>query len=1062
MIKKREKSNISSNTKRYVIIAIVAAIAIAYIFSPYLINHIISQQLSNLGFSSSIQSTRPNFHSITFKSLAFSASKPALTIDASLQDVSVSYDLYDLLFSQNIDSIKVTALNVNLKPSGKVLTQTKETNDLQLFTPNELFDLVPVNNAYIENVTVNYPADDSHLLQIQERLSYSNQKFTTTLNYYENKQTKAELSLAINNDNSFSVNSQLHSDDKPLASSQSFTKNRLQQQIKGHITKVDNLLTLHAQQSIDIDKPSITSYWLEHSNNKHISAYLQQLSSTTGQISLNYKIAFNPLFTAKSLDIAASFNSHLKMLNSGPLLKAIGESEFNADIKVLNLTTNGDINWKNQLLTLSLAPTSHIDLTGFHDKNITSDALNLSLSSPLKLTLNHATKHLSTQAFSVKLAQTTLHTPYGSVQHTPLNFDIDQYDSSSHILSANFNVENSTFIAPPKISDTNIPASKVMASIKGTAKLTSDKVAVSINDLSIDARDFNNAAITTKKLTIALEEQPINLLFSLVDNTFAIADFSLALGEGQWQIPQGLITHAPITLAFSNIDTIKQQVSINSNVISAMIKGDQLPFEAMKINSSVQANYTDKQLTISIAEDTQATVQKVDSALKTDNITLDLNSPIQTRITLADNDIPKSLATIELSPFSLTVSGSTLVFPADNNQAEKAINYQNLILSVNSLSLFPLTLKANSKLQNVSFVDFPILSKFNIYADHQLNDKDYQGYAKVINTTLPISLSFDLNSYNYFKTSYAKWLLEPIDLAKHQDQIKQSIRSMLKTDTARDVLINKGEFTLNGKLTAQKNNIEATAQYQLNNLTGSLAQQPFADINYIGALQFKNNKLQAQASLSAKSIGKAIEVTNIAAQLDVTDILANSAELSINKLSAKVLEADVSIDALSTPLYQPKGQATLYVKGLPLNNVLALEQQPTLTGSGILNGQLPFSFDKKQLWVNHGQIHASQNGHIRYQANDSVKAFAQTNTGLKIALDVLEDFHYNKLDIIIDYSPDGSLVLKNNLAGQNPQWQEGQPIDFSINIEENLLQLLKTLNFTDSLNTKLEQKLNTQ
>jgi hypothetical protein len=1037
---------------------IVLSAALIYLLSPYLINHIISQQLSRLGFSSTIHSERPNFNNIKFKSMTVSASQPSLAIDASLQDVIVSYHLYDLLFSQNIISIKVATLNVNYQPSDTTLEPSKDTNVLKLFTPNELFDLVPVNIAHIENITVNYLADDSHLLQIKGHLSYSDKKITTALNYLENQEIKAGLFLTINNDNSFSLQSQLLSNDNKQANP--LVQSTLAQKISGNIVKENNTLILSALQNIDIDKPKISSYWLEHLDEKGISSYLEQLSTITGALSFRHKIALNNSFATNSLEIDSLFSSHLIIPGSTNFLKKISNNSPQFNVQTLTLNSDGNINWQDQVLTLNLAPSTRVDLARLNVKGITNDKLSITLNNPFKLILNNVTQHLSTKKISFKLAANTWQSNYGTLNHSPLFINIDQYDSTKHLPSAHYAIDNATFITQPTQSNTQVAVSKLIANIKGSASLQDNDITVSINDYMIDARDLSSAGITSEKIVVYGANRPVNFVYSLIDSTLEIADFSLAFASAQWQTAQGLIAHEPLIFKFSDIDIAKQHVTITNDAIAATITNEQLPFKSMHISSALKARFAGQQLAVSVAESTQVTLKQVNAGFKTDHINIDLNSPIQALLKLTDNDITKSLAATEISPFSLALSGPVINYQIDKKTAAQAINYQQLTLAVKSLSLYPLIIKASSKLQKLSSAHFPGLSQFNIYADHQFNNKNYQGYARVINTTLPISLSFDINSYDYFATNYAKWQLEPIDLAKHQHQIKQSIRSLLNTETARDVFISNGEFKLNGKLTTRHNKIEASAQHQLNNFTGTIALQPFENINYIGNLQFKNNQLQEQASLHAKSIGKAIVATDISAQLNISNILANSAQLSINQFKAKVLDADVSLDALTTSLYQPKGQATLYVQDLPLNNVLALEQQPTLVGSGTLNGKLPFRFENKQLWINNGQIKASKKGYIRYQANDSVKGFAQTNAGLKIALDVLEDFHYSKLNIIIDYYPDGSLVLKNNLAGQNPNWQHGQPIDFTINIEENLLQLIKTLNFTNSLNDKISQKLN--
>ena len=73
------------------------------------------------------------------------------------------------------------------------------------------------------------------------------------------------------------------------------------------------------------------------------------------------------------------------------------------------------------------------------------------------------------------------------------------------------------------------------------------------------------------------------------------------------------------------------------------------------------------------------------------------------------------------------------------------------------------------------------------------------------------------------------------------------------------------------------------------------------------------------------------------------------------------------------------------------------------------------------------------------------------------ALKVLDNFLFRDLELKVNYQPDGTLFLDTSLKGHNPDWQRGQPIDFNIRIEQNLLKLLQALQFSDNLDKHIQQ-----
>ena len=75
------------------------------------------------------------------------------------------------------------------------------------------------------------------------------------------------------------------------------------------------------------------------------------------------------------------------------------------------------------------------------------------------------------------------------------------------------------------------------------------------------------------------------------------------------------------------------------------------------------------------------------------------------------------------------------------------------------------------------------------------------------------------------------------------------------------------------------------------------------------------------------------------------------------------------------------------------------------------------------------------------------------------AMQILNDFHFRVLHTQADYQPDGQLALRIELKGNNPGYENGRPIEFSLNIEENVLKLLQSLRAAGEISDRVEKSI---
>jgi len=154
---------------------------------------------------------------------------------------------------------------------------------------------------------------------------------------------------------------------------------------------------------------------------------------------------------------------------------------------------------------------------------------------------------------------------------------------------------------------------------------------------------------------------------------------------------------------------------------------------------------------------------------------------------------------------------------------------------------------------------------------------------------------------------------------------------------------------------------------------------------------------------------------------------------------------------------------TIDIEHLDLARVVALEQQQEIVATGVLDGRLPFTLTRHGIGIDGGQMRATPpGGVIRYQPSDTVRSMAEANPNLKLVVQALSNYHYEKLDIGVNYAENGDLALQIAMAGRNPDWNAGQPVNLNINLSENVPMLLRSLRLADDISGEVEKRVREQ
>jgi hypothetical protein len=181
--------------------------------------------------------------------------------------------------------------------------------------------------------------------------------------------------------------------------------------------------------------------------------------------------------------------------------------------------------------------------------------------------------------------------------------------------------------------------------------------------------------------------------------------------------------------------------------------------------------------------------------------------------------------------------------------------------------------------------------------------------------------------------------------------------------------------------------------------------------------------------------------------------------LSITNMSTHLLGGEVSLSETVIDPSATTHEVTLEVRGLDLSEVIGLEQQETVKGTGTLDGMLPLFISGTEVEIHQGSIHARPpGGTLQFEVSEeTASSWAKSQPNLDLIVKSLENYQYSKLEVGVDYEKNGILKLATKLEGKNPDFRKGAPIHFNLNIEENIPALMKSLSLMKDLENKIEK-----
>lgn len=261
-----------------------------------------------------------------------------------------------------------------------------------------------------------------------------------------------------------------------------------------------------------------------------------------------------------------------------------------------------------------------------------------------------------------------------------------------------------------------------------------------------------------------------------------------------------------------------------------------------------------------------------------------------------------------------------------------------------------------------------------------------------------------------------------------------------------------GSLNLSGQLNWNRSDVAANVTLKLNKLDSFYREVLFRGIGGSVTVAWPEADATIEITAEQLQVGMALNDLSLAAGFAEGNV-------HIKTLQMSVFDGTLSTSNINLDPQHIEFKTLLKLDGIELGELLGVEQG--IEGSGILDGQLPVVVSGRSITMSHGELKARKPGGIIRYTGTVPAAAIKSSPELQLAVDALKNFHYKVLDINASYAENGRMTLVVRLEGRNPEMKKSRPVNFNLNLTEDVPSLIKSLMLTreisDGLQTRIEQ-----
>lgn len=252
---------------------------------------------------------------------------------------------------------------------------------------------------------------------------------------------------------------------------------------------------------------------------------------------------------------------------------------------------------------------------------------------------------------------------------------------------------------------------------------------------------------------------------------------------------------------------------------------------------------------------------------------------------------------------------------------------------------------------------------------------------------------------------------------------------------------------------------QVTAQtvVQLADLAGAWKDTAFAglstDIN--AELNIDGDITVQPSTLEIALVEMGLPVENISA--DYTLHPAEQA-VDVENLHMTAFGGVITAGPFSFSTANERNTLLLKAESIDLAEILSINEFEAVEISGSIGAEIPVTIEGQTVQVEGGTLTGEPpGGVIRYLPG--IGADQADLSGIGIATRALSNFEYETLTSVVDYTTEGDLNLQMRLTGRNPDLEENRPVILNFGLENNIPQMLRSLQAARAVEEILERQL---
>jgi hypothetical protein len=228
-------------------------------------------------------------------------------------------------------------------------------------------------------------------------------------------------------------------------------------------------------------------------------------------------------------------------------------------------------------------------------------------------------------------------------------------------------------------------------------------------------------------------------------------------------------------------------------------------------------------------------------------------------------------------------------------------------------------------------------------------------------------------------------------------------------------------------------------------------------IAMVGSAKWRADATRAHLEVRVADLSVTSKMGNVD-RMNAEIAIGNDGIIAIKSASWKFAGGTLStagaIDSLAS-----KQDLTILVEGVDLASLATMVNLEGLSGSGTLRGEFPIFRDGNEIEIRKAKLHSVGTGDvIQYRPEASVASIGAADSQFAMTLSVLENFHYERIEIEIDGSPSGDGAVQIHLEGANPDYENGRAVAFNLSVDAELSDLLRAQTFFYRIPDLLEEQ----